>query len=59
MKYVVVLPQLGTPGEEWVPRPGISTEALVAGGFLRPVEDVGNDATPDRTRRKVTRKERT
>lgn len=59
MKYVVVLPQVGTPGEEWVPRPGVSTEALIAGGFVRAVEDKGNDAATPPTRRKVTRKERT
>ncbi len=58
MKYVVVLPQVGIPGEEWVAQPGISIEALIVGGFIRPVDE-GNDATPDEPRRKVTRKERT
>lgn len=59
MKYVVVLPQVGTPGDEWVPRPGISTDALIVGGFIRAVDDEGKDAATPPTRRKVTRKERT
>jgi len=56
--YVVVLPQAGTPGERWVPRPGIDAAALVAGGFIRPVDE-GNDAPAPAPSRKVTRKERT
>ncbi len=36
MKYVVVSPRVGTPGEIFTAEPGVNYEALLAGGFIKP-----------------------
>jgi len=34
MKYEIVSPRIGTPGDEYKPSEGVNVEALVAGGFI-------------------------
>ena len=34
MKYVVISPRVGIPGDEYVPVGGVNIDALVAGGFI-------------------------
>jgi len=34
MKYEIVSPRIGTPGDEYVPANGVNIDALVAGGFI-------------------------
>lgn len=33
-KLLVVSPLVGTPGEEYVPKPGVNVQALINGGFI-------------------------
>ena len=33
-KLLVVSPLVGTPGEEYQPKPGVNVEALINGGFI-------------------------
>ena len=34
MKYEIVSPRIGTPGDIYVPVDGVNIDALVAGGFI-------------------------
>ena len=34
MKYTILSPRVGTPGDEYVPLEGVNIDALVAGGFI-------------------------
>ena len=34
MKYVVISPRVGIPGEPYIPVGGVNIDALVAGGFI-------------------------
>ena len=34
MKYTVISPRVGTPGDTYEPLNGVNVEALVAGGFI-------------------------
>lgn len=34
MKYLIVSPRVGTPGDEYQPRPGVNIEALLAAGAI-------------------------
>ena len=38
MKYEIISPRVGTPGDEYVPRPGINLDALIASGAIRLIE---------------------
>jgi hypothetical protein len=35
MKYVIVSPRLGTPGDTYTPGERVNVEALLAGGFIK------------------------
>jgi hypothetical protein len=37
MKYSIVSPRLGTPGDPFEPDEGTNVEALLTGGFIRKV----------------------
>ena len=34
MKYEIVSPRIGTPGDKYEPVEGVNVDALVAGGFI-------------------------
>ena len=34
MKYTILSPRIGTPGDEYLPVEGVNVDALVAGGFI-------------------------
>lgn len=34
MKYKILNRRMGTPGDEWTPRPGINIQALLNAGFI-------------------------
>jgi hypothetical protein len=34
MKYTIVSPRIGTPGDEYVPVDGVNVVALLEGGFI-------------------------
>lgn len=34
MKYTILSPRIGTPGDAYEPVDGVNVEALVAGGFI-------------------------
>ena len=34
MKYEIVSPRIGTPGNEYEPSEGVNIDALIAGGFI-------------------------
>jgi len=34
MKYEIVSPRIGTPGDEYKPSQGVNIDALIAGGFI-------------------------
>ena len=34
MSYKILNPRMGTPGDEWIPRPGVNIEALLNAGFI-------------------------
>ena len=34
MKYTILSPRIGTPGDEYEPSEGVNVEALTAGGFI-------------------------
>jgi hypothetical protein len=38
MTYKIISPRVGTPGDEYVPRPGINVEALIESGAICVVE---------------------
>lgn len=33
-KLVIVSPLVGTPGDEFTPKPGVNVQALIDGGFI-------------------------
>lgn len=35
MKYEIVSPRVGTPGDEYEPADGVNVEALLDGGFIK------------------------
>lgn len=39
MKYRIVSPRVGTPGEIYEPEAWINLQHLINGGFIEPVED--------------------
>lgn len=40
MKYVIVSPRVGTPGEIYNPDVVVNLGALLAGGFIKPADEV-------------------
>lgn len=55
MKYRIVSPRVGTPGEIWEPPVFVNVGILLANGFIELAE---NDQTPDKakpTRSKVSK----
>ena len=46
MKYLIVSPRVGTPGDEYQPRPGVNVEALLAMGAIRKADKVSTPAQP-------------
>ena len=46
MRYLIVSPRVGTPGDEYQPRPGVSVEALLAMGAIREADEVSTPAKP-------------
>ena len=34
MKYTIISPRIGTPGDEYEPSEGVNIDALIAGGFI-------------------------
>ena len=34
MKYTILSPRIGTPGDEYVPVDGVNVDALLEGGFI-------------------------
>ena len=34
MKYTILSPRIGTPGDEYVPVAGVNVDALLNGGFI-------------------------
>ena len=39
MKYVIVSPRVGTPGEIYNPDIVVNLGALISGGFIKPLEE--------------------
>jgi hypothetical protein len=35
MSYIIVNPRCGTPGTEYIERPGVNTAILLANGFIK------------------------
>lgn len=52
MKYVIVSPRLGTPGDVYNPEAVINLGALISGGFIKaldnpePVEETAEESAP-------------
>lgn len=52
MKYVIVSPRLGTPGDVYEPEAVINLGALIAGGFIKaldeavPAEETAEESAP-------------
>jgi hypothetical protein len=54
MKYVVVSHRVGTPGEEYKPKPGTDLAALLNGGFISTVKET--KSTTVKTKKKPKEK---
>lgn len=52
MKYKILNPRLGTPGDEWVPTPGVNIDALVNGGFIIEIASPTTQQEPATVRKK-------
>ena len=57
MKYRVVSPLVGTPGEIYNPTVIVNFHALVLGGFIVPDEPTPADEKPAKTKSKKTDQE--
>jgi hypothetical protein len=57
-KFVVVSPLVGTPGKEYVPKPGINVQALIDGGFIVMVASEVDVTTLGKVSTKTVRKAR-
>lgn len=53
MRWRIVSPRVGRPGDEFVPPAGVNVDALVAGGF---VEVVAECVTPPISTPKVSKR---
>ena len=38
-RLIVISELVGTPGDEYTPKPGVNVEALIAGGFVARAEN--------------------
>ena len=48
MKYRIISPRVGTPGEIWEPPVQINVGILLANGFIEPIDkEPTTDETPD------------
>lgn len=56
MKYVIVSPRVGTPGDEYQPTPGINVAALIASGAIR---ETAKASTPTATKSAKTKSKKT
>jgi len=64
IRFLIVNPRLGTPGTEFVARPGVNVAALLESGAIVPVMAIVDgrielgkkDAPEPQTSRRVTRK---
>ena len=57
-KLLVVSPLVGTPGEEYVPKPGTNVQALIDGGFIVMVASEVDVTTLGKVSTKTVRKAR-
>lgn len=58
MKYRVVSPRVGTPGEIYEPEVWVNLGVLLANGFIEPAEDsVTDEPKPAKTKTPKTPKE--
>lgn len=59
MKYRIVSPLVGTPGEVFNPTVVVNLGALVSGGFIAPIDDEPTpaDEKPAKTKSKKTDQE--
>jgi hypothetical protein len=57
-KLLVVSPLVGTPGEEYVAKPGINVQALIDGGFIVMVASEVDVTTLGKVSTKTVRKTR-
>jgi len=58
MKYRIVSPRVGTPGEIYEPEVWVNLGVLLAGGFIEPAEDPAPEAQkPAKTKTKTEPKE--
>ena len=47
MKYIIVSPRVGTPGEPYEPEVMINLGSLLAGGFIKPADDATEETTEE------------
>ena len=57
-KLLVVSPLVGTPGEEYQPKPGVNVQALIDGGFIVMVASEVDVTTLGKVSTKTVRKAR-
>lgn len=57
MKYRIVSPLVGTPGEIYNPTDAVNVDALIAGGFIVPDEPTPADEKPAKTKSTKTDQE--
>lgn len=49
MKYQIVSPRIGTVGAVYKPDSSVNVDALLAGGFIKPLEQVSEELTDETT----------
>lgn len=47
MKYVIVSPRVGTPGEPYEPEVMVNLAALVDGGFIKPTDGATEETSEE------------
>ena len=52
MSYKILNPRMGTPGDEWIPRPGVNIEALLAAGFIVEIASPTSEHKPATVKKK-------
>jgi hypothetical protein len=57
MTYKILNPRIGTPGDEYIPRPGVNIDALLNAGFIVEIASPTTEHKPATVKKKKPAKD--
>jgi|694.fasta_scaffold65538_4 hypothetical protein len=57
MTYKILNPRIGTPGDEYIPRPGVNIDALLNAGFIVEIASPTSEHKPATVKKKKPAKD--